>query len=241
VFADQLLHQQHSNSILLISTFIHLCEAYVGIEPHFDIFYYLFCLRKKGAVGGSKITGGVYLNLCDGMKTRYLSCPWNTSLTEWYRRWFYVREESASATFCDVGYIPEKRVSWTYRPEYTGQVADLMSLIDWSRLDGPGVVGNFLVRRVMPCQRRVHSAYEYAGSQDPTRMHRDGLEKSEVQRLMNELFNLTDDNFVRSDDRMHAFKLGRPAPKVNEYLCLFVLLCEYYSLLTDDLSLLYCR
>ena len=83
--------------------------------------------------------------------------------------------------------------------------------------------------------------YEYAGSQDPTKMHRDGLEKSEVERLMNELFNLTDDNFVRSDDRMHAFKLGRPAPKVNEYLCLFVLLCEYYSLLTDDLSLLYCR
>jgi len=33
---------------------------------------------------------------------------------------------------------------------------------------------------------------------------------------MNELFNLTNDNFVRSDDRMHAFKLGRPAPKVNE-------------------------
>jgi len=93
----------------------------------------------------------------------------------------------------------------------------------------------------MPCQRRVHSAYEYAGSQDPTRMHRDGLEKSEIQRLVNELFNFSDNNFVRSDDRMHAFKLGRPAPKVNAYLCLFVLLCEYGSLLTDDLSLLYCR
>jgi hypothetical protein len=150
------------------------------------------------------------------MKTRYLICPWNTSLTEWYKRWFYIREESGSATFCDVGYIPEKRVSWTDRLEYTGQVAEMMSLIDWSRLDGPGVVENFLVRRVMPCQRRVHSAYEYAGSQDPTRMHRDGLEKSEVQRLMNELFNLNDDNFVRSDDWMPAFKLGRPAPKVNE-------------------------
>jgi len=231
----------HPNSILLISTFIHMCEAYVGIEPHFDLFRYLFYLRKKGAVGGSKIAGGVYLNLCDGMKTRYLSCPRNTSLTEWYRMWFYVREESGSATFCDVGYIPEKRVSWSDRPEYTGQVAELMSLIDWSRLDGPGVVGNFLVRRVMPCQRRVHSAYEYARSQDPTRMHRDGLEKSEVQRLMNELFNLTDDIFVRSDDRMHASKLGRPAPKVNEYLCLFILLHEYCSLLTDDLSLLHCR
>jgi len=62
------------------------------------------------------------------------------------------------------------------------------------------VVGNFLARRVMPCQRRVHSVYEYVGSQDLTRMHRDSLEKSEIQRLMNELFNLADNNFVRSDD-----------------------------------------
>jgi hypothetical protein len=69
----------------------------------------------------------------------------------------------------------------------------------------------------MPCQRRVHSAYEYAGSQDPTRMSPEGLEKTEVQQLMNELFNLTDDNFVQSGDRMHAFKFGRPARKVNRY------------------------
>jgi len=73
------------------------------------------------------------------------------------------------------------------------------------------------VRRVMPCQRRIHSAYEYVGGQDPTRMCPDGLEKAEVQQLMNELFNLSDDNFVRSSDQMHAFKLGRPAPKVNKY------------------------
>ena len=149
------------------------------------------------------------------MKNRYLSCPWNTSLTEWYKRWFYIREEPGSTTFCDIGYIPEKRVSWTDRPEYTGQVSELMTLIDWSRLDGPGVVRNFLSCRVMPCQRRVHSAYEYQGRQDSTRMHRDNLEKPEIQRRINELFNLADSSFTRSDDQMLAFKLGRPAPKVN--------------------------
>jgi hypothetical protein len=48
-------------------------------------------------------------------------------------------------------------------------------------------------------------------------MSPDGLEKAEVQQLMNELFNLSDDNIVRSSDPMQAFKLGRPAPKVNKY------------------------
>jgi len=103
-----------------VATFIHLCETFVGIEPHFDLFRYLLCLRKKGEVGGSKIAGGVYLNLRDGMKNRCLSCRWNTSLTECCRRWFYIREESGSATLCDVGYVPKKRFSWTNRPEYTG-------------------------------------------------------------------------------------------------------------------------
>jgi hypothetical protein len=219
----------HPNSILLISTFIHLCEAYVGIEPHFDLFRYLFCLRKKGAVGGSKVAGGVYLNLRDGMKNHYLHCPWNTSLTEWYRKWFYVREEPGSSTFCDVGYIPEKRVSWTDRPEFDGQVADLMKLIDWSRLDGLGVVGNFICRRVMPCQKRVHSAYEYAGSVDPTRMRPEILEKAEVQRLLNELFNFADGGFIRGSDRVQAFKLGRPAPKVCCRLFCFSIRISYVA------------
>ena len=105
-------------------------------------------------------------------------------------------------------------MSWTDRPEYDGQVADLMQLIDWSRLDGLGVFGNFVCRRVMPCQKRVHSAYEYAGSVHPTRMRPEILEKAEVQQLLNELFNFVDGGFIRGSDRVQAFKLGRPAPKV---------------------------
>jgi hypothetical protein len=41
----------HPNSILLVSTFIHLCEAFGGFAPHFDLFRHLFCLRKKGSRG----------------------------------------------------------------------------------------------------------------------------------------------------------------------------------------------
>ena len=45
----------HPNSVLLISTFIHICEAYAGIEPHLDLFCYLFCLRKKGSHGDPRL------------------------------------------------------------------------------------------------------------------------------------------------------------------------------------------
>jgi hypothetical protein len=32
---------------------------------------------------------------------------------DWYKKWFYIHEESNSSTLCDIGYIPEKRVSWS--------------------------------------------------------------------------------------------------------------------------------
>jgi hypothetical protein len=41
----------HPNSILLVSIFIHLCEAFGGFASHFNLFRYLFCLWKKGSKG----------------------------------------------------------------------------------------------------------------------------------------------------------------------------------------------
>jgi len=32
------VHHLTPNSILHISIFVHLCEAFLGIEPHFDLF-----------------------------------------------------------------------------------------------------------------------------------------------------------------------------------------------------------
>ena len=50
----------HSNTILHISMFIHFCEVYLGILPHFNLFRHFFWLKKKGG-GSSKVVGGVYL------------------------------------------------------------------------------------------------------------------------------------------------------------------------------------
>ena len=205
----------HPNSILLVSTFIHLCEAYGGFQPHFDLFCHLFCLRKKGS-GGSKIAGGVYLNLCDRMKAQYLHCPWNTSLDEWYKKWFYIREKPNTITLCDVGLIPEKKNSWSEKPENLEQIAELLGMIPWGRLDGPSVVGNFISRRIQPCQKRIHPGFEYQGGADPTRTRKEPLDKTEIKARIGELFNLANPNYVALNAIEHAFKLARPPPKVND-------------------------
>jgi len=57
-------------------------------------------------------------------------------------------------------------------------------------------------------------------------MKKERIEKVEVHHRINKLFNLSDSNFVASDDRMHAYKLAQPQPKVTENsLELFNLQC----------------
>ena len=73
-----------------ISIFIHFCETYLRVLPHFNLFRHLFWLKKKGD-SGSKVVGGVYLPLRDGMVGKYITVPLNTSLKGWNARWFYMK------------------------------------------------------------------------------------------------------------------------------------------------------
>ena len=73
------LSNLHPNTILHISIFIYFCEAYLRILPHFNLFCHLFWLKKRGD-GGSKVVGGVYLQLRDGMVGEYFTVLLNTSL-----------------------------------------------------------------------------------------------------------------------------------------------------------------
>ena len=95
----------HPNTILHISIFIHFYEAFLKILPHFNLFRHLFWLKKRGG-SGSKVVGGVYLQLRDGMAGEYLTIPLNTSLKGWNARWFYMKQ-SHPAIRCDADHIPE--------------------------------------------------------------------------------------------------------------------------------------
>ena len=58
---------------------------------YLNLFRHLFWLKKKGG-GGSKVVGGVYLQLRDGMASEYINVLLNTSLKGWNTRWFYIKQ-----------------------------------------------------------------------------------------------------------------------------------------------------
>ena len=53
------VHHLTPNSILHISIFVRLCEAFLGIEPHFDLFQYFFHLKPHPNDSNIDVVGGL--------------------------------------------------------------------------------------------------------------------------------------------------------------------------------------
>jgi hypothetical protein len=75
------------NSITIISTFIHLCEAFLGITPHFHLWRHFFELKKTGK---GAVVGSVSFMLCRNMKSEYIDLTLPDNTTAWRQGWFYL-------------------------------------------------------------------------------------------------------------------------------------------------------
>src|SRR5436190_19330285 len=59
------------NSILQISAFIYLCEVFLGVRPHFNLFRYLFALKLTQKSVQINVVGGAGLQLRGGRSAAY--------------------------------------------------------------------------------------------------------------------------------------------------------------------------
>ena len=65
----------------------------------------------------------------------------------WVQRWFYMPQGEHHVA-CDIDQIPVSNAKWLERPGVNGmeQVKELLTLIDWRRVDGVIVATNFTFR-----------------------------------------------------------------------------------------------
>jgi hypothetical protein len=84
------------NSILQISIFIHLCEAFLGILPHFGLWRYLYHCWLGMAGGQHQLVGGASLELCRGRKSECLDIPLKDSIKGWRLEWFIMENHCKS-------------------------------------------------------------------------------------------------------------------------------------------------
>ncbi|CAN6209683.1 unnamed protein product [Urochloa humidicola] len=161
------------NSILHISIFINLCEAFLGIDPHFNLFCHLFCVKPHPGAKSPHVVGGAGIQLREGVGDEYIQYDFPSDVKGWRNGWFYIGNHAPSIS-TTINRRPVPSSSWTKRPPEAemDQVTELLQLIGNLKaggLNGVGVAANFVLRRTQPAKERAIPAYEYAGKVDITR------------------------------------------------------------------------
>jgi hypothetical protein len=163
------------NSILQISVFVHLCEAYLGILPHFGLWKYLYHCRPGMAGGQHQLMGGVSLEMCCGRKTEYLDIPLKDSIKGWRLEWFIVENNGKSLTPRS-GRQPDVHTpSWIESPTDL-EIAEAkvilakICLLKERGLTAEAVVADFVFKNIQPLKDRAYLAYLYSSVTDSTRV-----------------------------------------------------------------------
>ncbi len=138
------------NSIAFLSVFVHLCEAYIGVEPFLDLFRFYYELRWMES---NKVSGCVGFRLRDGMKSRYVPFQCPSSRNKWRNMWFYLEIKDSDPALIVPEEQPDKIPVWTAKPPLTPSLQSFIDIIDDLRergLSGYEVVADFVGRRIQP-------------------------------------------------------------------------------------------
>jgi hypothetical protein len=168
------------NSILLLAIFITLCEAFLGIEPHFGLWKNIFFVKRCNCSNGSFVTGGV--GFVVRKEVDYFNFPMRESVEGWIFKWFYIKDSSAAdmqlPRFSDVLEAVSKRY-WNniLSPEEKPRVDKLFDRVlrikesDGQTMIAAEIATVFLKRQVQPIMSRAHPMWLYSGPKDETRVN----------------------------------------------------------------------
>jgi hypothetical protein len=169
------LTHMNPNSILQVSVFVHLCEAYLVVLPHFGLWKYLYHCRPGMAGWQHQLVGGASLEMRRGRKTEYLDIPLKDNIKGWHLEWFIVENHDKSLPPRS-GRQPNVRApSWTESPTDL-EIAEArvllaeVGLLKEKGLTAEVVVADFVFKNTQPLMDRAYSAYLYRGITDSTRV-----------------------------------------------------------------------
>jgi hypothetical protein len=90
------LHNLSPNSISQAAIFAAVCEGYLGIAPHWDLWTHLFFVELYASPTGERRVrmavraGGCILQLRQARVPQYIPAILASSNKGWQRRWFYL-------------------------------------------------------------------------------------------------------------------------------------------------------
>jgi hypothetical protein len=145
-------------------------------------------------------------------EAHYLEFSMAASVQGWKNKWFYIKDQK-TASSDKFGIAPfdanknlTKLTSWDYPPT-EAEIKDIKPLLTCIQslksaaggaLTGTQLMAFFLQRRIQPLQARVSRLWSYSGSEDPSRVSKEDLEKKGLDKRVRALTTLTKENEIRA-------------------------------------------
>jgi hypothetical protein len=88
------LHQLTPNSILHIACFITLFKVFLGIDPHWILWKYMFRLCPSGSKGKILELGSAIVSVRS--ESQYLDFKMAQLVQGWRQKWFYIKHQKSA-------------------------------------------------------------------------------------------------------------------------------------------------
>jgi hypothetical protein len=159
------LHNLNPNSIAQAAIFAAVCEGFLGIDPHWDLWTHLFSAEPFALTTGEKRVcmavraGGCILQLRQARAQQYIPAMLVSSNKGWQRRWFYLRNDDGRLLSFSQRVVTGAGSNWRYgaareKQENLQPLLEALQELRDGGLTVVGVVAAIHRRRVLPLTER---------------------------------------------------------------------------------------
>jgi hypothetical protein len=162
------------NDIFHTAVFVHFCEAFLGIKPHWIMFRKFFRVKPQPSARNPRVVRGAGIQMREDAAEQYLAYKLIDSNADWKARWFYVTNHHPGLPKSSERQ-PRHRDWWNTEPTMQEgiQLPELLARIKELRevrLRAEHVAFNSMKRRVQPLMARGTLGFKYTGDDDTSRM-----------------------------------------------------------------------
>ena len=114
------LHNFNPNSIAQAAIFVAVCEGYLGIAPHWELWLHLFRAGHTTKPTGTTVTrktmraGGCTLQVCQDRQNLYILAQLMSTNRHWYTSWFYLRNDDGGLPSYTGWVMESQPEKWRY-------------------------------------------------------------------------------------------------------------------------------
>jgi hypothetical protein len=215
------------NGIFHTVVFVHFCEAFLGIKPHWILFRKFFRVKLQPSASNPRVVGGAGIQMREDAAEQYLSYKLIDSNQDWEAKWFYVMNHHLELPKPS-GKQPKHHPWWNSKPMmqeglHLPELLARIKALREVRLRADHMAFSFMKHRVQLLMARDTLGYEYTGDDDTSRIPGDEVDNGDIVDRLARIFK---DMPAYTLCPVPEFSAARPPKEVSSRICCRVLIAR---------------